>query len=522
MTALLLFVFRTWKRAIKMIVLINPPQLFTPTQETAGVVPPLGLAYLAASLSREGYQVSIIDAVGEKYWAYYNWQGHKLRGLTFEEIIERIPSDAEWIGLSNLYTFAFLVSAELSDRIKVKYPHIPLVHGGAHSTVMPHYSLSRKSVDAVALSEGEITAVELTKAFAGKKALNEIDGIAFRSNGEVKVNSKTNYIKDLDTVPFPRRDLLPMVNYFEAREPHGSANTVRWTTMIASRGCPYGCTFCNTPKIWHRLWRVRSPQNVIDEIKSLQNDYGVEEIHFEDENLGLRKAWTLEFCQKLIEQRVNIRWQPSNGIRAESVTEETAAVMKQSGCTNVTIAAESGSPRVLKEIIKKNLHLPKVTESVNILHRNKLKIAVYFMLGLPGEKKREVFKSISLAGKLARKGAHETVFSIFSPLPGSELTELLAAEGRISVSEQFFDHITPHGDMLNAQSHSEYISNAQVVILKYLGYAWFYLNRIIFHPPGIFESIYNVITDKQTLKTERVLRTVMMRFLGKSRRKSRN
>ena len=142
------------------------------------------------------------------------------------------------------------------------------------------------------------------------------------------------------------------------------------------------------------------------------------------------------------------------------------------------------------------------------------------MLGLPGERKREVFKSIALAGKLARKGAHEVVFSIFSPLPGSELTEQLVSAGRISVSEQFFDNITPHGDMLNAQSHSEYITSRQVILLKYLGYLWFYLNRLIFHPFSVLESVKNVLTDKQTLKTERVARTMLLRLLGKSRRTS--
>ena len=500
-----------------MIVLINPPQLFTATQETAGVVPPLGLAYLAAMLSQEGYQVKIIDAVGERYWSYFDWEGHKLRGLNFHEIIDRIPQDAEWIGVSNLYTFAFLVSASLSEKIKQEFPHIPLVHGGAHSTVMPHYSLSREVIDAVVLSEGEITAVEITKAFAGRRYLSDVDGIAYRNDGDVIVNPKTSYIKDLDSIPFPRRDLLPMEHYFEAREPHGNASVARWTTMIASRGCPYGCTFCNTPKIWRRLWRARSPQNVIDEIKSLKNDYGVEEIHFEDENLCLRKDWTLEYCAKLLDQKVGVNWQPSNGIRAESVTPETAAAMKKSGCTNVTIAAESGSQRVLKDIIKKNLKLPKVSEGVKILAQNQLKIAVYFMLGLPGERKKEVFKSIILAGKLARKGSHEAVFSIFSPLPGSELTEQLVADKRISVSEQFFDNITPHGDMLNSQSHSEYMTNTQVVLLKYTGYAWFYLNRLIFHPFGVIQSIINVLTDKQTLKTERVARTMLLRLMGKQR-----
>jgi radical SAM superfamily enzyme YgiQ (UPF0313 family) len=255
----------------------------------------------------------------------------------------------------------------------------------------------------------------------------------------------------------------------------------------------------------------------VEEIKELKNNYGIEEVHFEDENLCLRKDWVLEFCDCLLKENLNISWQPSNGIRAESVIPETASAMKRSGCTNVTIAAESGSPRVLKEIIKKNLKLEKVSQGVEFLHKNKLKIAVYFMLGLPGERKSEVFKSIALAGKLARKGAHEVVFSIFSPLPGSELTELLVKQGRIDISEEFFDHITPHGDMLNAQSHSEYISNWQVVLLKYTGYAWFYLNRLFFHPFGILESIMNVIKDRQTLKTERVARTVLMRLLGKKR-----
>ena len=342
-----------------MIVLINPPQLFTATQETAGVVPPLGLAYIAASLAEAGYETKIIDAVGVKYWNYHHWQGHKLRGLDFNSIIEQIPPDTRWIGISNLYTFAFLVSASLSEQIKAKFPGVPIVHGGAHSTVMPEYTLSREAIDAVVLSEGELTAVAITRAFAEEIPLSEVDGITYRSNGEIVTNPKTNYIKDLDSIPFPRRDLLPMKNYFEAREPHGNASVANWTTMIGSRGCPYGCTFCNTPKIWRRLWRSRSPQNVIDEIVHLKKEYGVEEIHFEDENLCLRKDWTLEFCEKLVTQNVDIKWQPSNGIRAESVTPETAAAMKKSGCTNVTIAAESGSPRILKEVIRKNLKLEK-------------------------------------------------------------------------------------------------------------------------------------------------------------------
>lgn len=500
-----------------MIVLINPPLLYTPTQETAGVVPPLGLAYIAASLSRSGYEVKIIDAVAEKFWQNYDWENHRLRGLNFDEIIERIPLDVRWLGISNLYTFSFLVATSLSEAIRAKMPNVPIVFGGAHSTMMPEYALSKPCVDAVVLSEGEEAAVQLTKAYEGEYSLSDIDGLAYKNNGRIFINPKTKFIKDLDTIPFPRRDLLPMENYFIAREPHGNVRTRNWTTMIASRGCPYGCTFCNTPMIWQRRWRIRSPQNVVDEIKSLVRDYDLQEVHFEDENLALRHNWMMEFCDLLVKEKLNIVWQPSNGIRAESATEETVAAMKRAGCTHITIAAESGSPRILKEVIRKNLKLEAVVNAVKVINRHRFKSAVYFMLGLPGERKRDVLKSIRLAGRLARMGTTEVDWSIFSPLPGSELTNQLAERGIVDVSESFFDNVTPHGDMLNADSYSEYISGAQILLLKYSGYAWFYLNRLIFHPIGFFETFINVLRDKQTTKTERVLRTILMRMLGKAR-----
>jgi len=499
-----------------MIILINPPQLYTPTQETAGVVPPLGLAYVASALTQADYNVDIIDAVGEKYWQSFPWGNHTLRGLNFDEIIDKITKDVQWIGISNLYTFSFLIASALAQRLKSEFNQIPIVFGGAHSTMMPEHTLSKPFIDAVVLSEGENTAVQLTEAFNGEVKFSDIDGLAYKgSDGAVLINPKTEFIKDLDSIPFPRRDLLPMENYFKAREPHGNVQARNWTTMIASRGCPYECTFCNTPTIWQRRWRIRSPQNVVDEMKELVDQYGVEEVHFEDENLAQRRKWMMEFADLIEQANLRILWQPSNGIRAESADFETVAVMKRAGCTNITIAAESGSERILREVMKKNLKLEAVEKAVNSIYKNRINCAVYFMLGLPGELKRDVFKSIFLAGKLARKGATEVVFSIFSPLPGSELTATLIETGKINANEEFFDNITPHGDMLNSQSYSEYISDRGVVVLKYMGYLWFYLNRMIFHPLNFLNTFINVYKGKQTSKTERVIGTMIKRFLGK-------
>ncbi len=503
------------------ITLISPPQNFSKTQETAGVVPPLGLSYLAAMLDPQRHQVKIIDAVGENYRQVFPWKEHFLRGLTFDEILNAIPQDSRIVGISNLYTFAFLIAAEIARRVKERFPDVTIVFGGAHPTIMTRQTLAHPEVDFVVLSEGEHTFRDLVQAIENGGGWETIDGLGYKRDGEIIINPKTRFIKDLDEIPFPRRDLLPMDNYFRAREPHGSANRLHWTTMIATRGCPYGCTFCNTPQIWQRRWRARSPKNVVDEIESLKRTFGVTEIHFEDESLTTSKEWVMAFCRELIDRNLGIIWQTSNGVRAESIVEETLDLMIASGCTQVTIAAESGSPRILKQVIEKRLNLDAVRRAARLASRRRMRIACYFMLGLPDEHKRDVLRSILLAMRLAAGGVDEVVFSVFSPLPGSRLLRRLETEGKIRVGEQFFDDLTPHGDLLVSKSYSNYISDRQVVLLKYLGYLAFYSTKLLFHPGKILRSVRNVLRGVQEIKTERALRTWYLRLIGKEHEQSR-
>lgn len=504
------------------VTLISPPQNFSKTQETAGVVPPLGLCYLAGVLDSNAYSVKIIDAVGEKYRQVYSWRGHLLRGMNFDEILEAIPQDTRVVGISNLYTFAFMVASEISSRVRERFPNVIIVFGGAHPTIMTRQTMARPEVDFVVLSEGEYTFKELLEAIERGEGWETIDGLAYRKNGEAIVNPKTKFVHNLDQIPFPRRNLLNMQNYFEAREPHGSANRQRWTTMIATRGCPYGCTFCNTPQIWQRRWRPRSPKNVVDEIEQLKNDYGIEEIHFEDESLTTNPKWVLEFARELKTRNLNVLWQTSNGVRAESITEEALDLMIEAGCTQVTVAAESGSPRILNDVIQKRLDLNAVLRAVRLAAPKRVFIACYFMLGLPDERISDVLKSIFLAMRLAIYGADEVVFSVFSPLPGSKLLERLIQEGKVRVGDQFFDGLTPHGDLFVSKSYSDYISDRQVIFLKYAGYMAFYATKLIFHPLKIMRSIRNVARGVQEIKTERALRTWIMRLIGKEFSLQRN
>jgi radical SAM superfamily enzyme YgiQ (UPF0313 family) len=260
----------------------------------------------------------------------------------------------------------------------------------------------------------------------------------------------------------------------------------------------------------------------VDEIEQLHKDYGVEEIHFEDESLTTNPNWVIEFGAELRKRNLDIIWQTSNGVRAESINEETLEFMISSGCTQVTIAAESGSPRILNDVIKKKLDLNAVTRAARLASKKPVFIACYFMLGLPDERISDVLKSILLATKLAVYGVDEVVFSIFSPLPGSELLIRLQEEGKVHIGNQFFDGLTPHGDLFVSKSYSEYISDRQVVLLKYLGYLCFYTTKLFLHPFKVIRSIRNVLTGVQQIKTERALRTWLMRLLGKEHTERRD
>jgi radical SAM superfamily enzyme YgiQ (UPF0313 family) len=165
--------------------------------------------------------------------------------------------------------------------------------------------------------------------------------------------------------------------------------------------------------------------------------------------------------------------------------------------------------------MEKHLDLAAVLRAARLATRKRMRIACYFMLGLPGERIRDVLCSIRMMVHLAFLGVDEVVFSIFSPLPGSKLIQRLEQEGMVRIGDQFFDGLTPHGDLLVSKSYSRHISDRQIILLKYAGYAAFYLTKLVFHPLKILRSAANVARGIQEIKTERALRTWILRLFGK-------
>ncbi len=487
------------------IALINPPQIFSKTQASAGITPPLGLMYLAA-YARKKHQVSLIDAVVEGADELNEWkEGLLLRGLSYSEIIQKIPKNADIIGISNLYSFAFPMVKELCEAIK-KERNGKIVLGGAHPSAMPKDCLEKTKADFVIISEGEETLMDLCKYLKGVKKIEKIDGIAYRKKDKVVVNPKTKFIKDLDSLPFPARDLVPLKKYYRQKEAHGPVAD-KWTPILSSRGCPFHCTFCTSP-LWNFKWRARSAKNVVDEMEHCIKEYGIKEFHFEDENMTLKKKRLLEICNEIIDRGLDITWQTPNGIRASVTDREMLEVMKKSGCTHITVAPESGSERVLEGIMNKEQNTEDVLGVMEAAHELGMKTTAYFIIGLPGEAKEDIEKSIDLMKKLAKVGVDEVGVSLFIPLPGSVLYKELEKKGKISDDLRELICIT---DFARAKSWSD-ISAEDLNEYRKRAFLAFYATKAIHHPDKIVKSLLNIFRGKEETKTERTVRVLLERL----------
>ena len=345
------------------ILFLNPPQVFSKTQVNANVTPPLGLMYLASFIREKGHEVGFIDATVEKTDQITGLKNDiSIRGLTFNEIVKKIDKKTDLIGISNLFSLTFPVIVELVDNLKNAYTNVKIVLGGAHPSALPKLCLEKSKADFVIIGEGELSLNKLIDCLENKTHLDDIDGIAYKKDNKIIVNQKTNYIKDLDCLPFPARDLLSWEKYYSTHEAHGPTQE-SWTPILSSRGCPFKCTFC-TSRLWDWKFRARSAKNVVEEIEFCIKKYGITEFHFEDENMTLKNERVREICKLIIDKSLKIKWQTPNGIRASVTDCETLDLMKRSGCYHITVAPESGSDRVIKDIMKKEQDLESVTNII--------------------------------------------------------------------------------------------------------------------------------------------------------------
>lgn len=407
--------------------LINPPRIQPKSWGKPNVFQPLAMAYVAAVLEKE-HKVRIIDAPTEGWKNLEEMDGTKYRvGLKNEEIAEKIKRwSPDVVGIEIPFSGWSKTAFEVAATVKSINKDIITVLDGQHPTARPENSLTNPSIDFVVIGEQEYTVLELVGALEkGTTDFQKIRGIAFEKNGVPVVTAPRPFIQDLDSLPFPARHLLPMETYFAAVRENPLRGEIRrsWTMMITSRGCPYNCIFCTGCIVWGKKWRGRSPENVVDEIEQVVNTYRVKQIDFYDDNLTLDEKRMEKICDLIVKRGLHIEWFTPSGVRADTLDETLLTKMKKSGCKKIRLAPESGVQRVVDQIIKKNLDLKKVEQAVVLAKKVGIKVGCFFVIGFIGETKEDIRKTISYAYKLRQLGAESFIFSIATPVYGTELYE---------------------------------------------------------------------------------------------------
>ena len=417
------------------ILLIFPPStIYGNDPSMPSITPPIGLAYLAAYLEREGYEVNILDTIAEGKGRKFFQKDRLTYGISDEEILAKMVSfKPQLIGIACMYT-AYAGDAYRVAKIAKQYNRdIPVIFGGAHSSLFPKQVLKDINIDAVVVGEGEQTLLELVKCVEKGKDFSEVTGIIYRNNSEVSTNAPRKQIEDLDSLPFPAWHLLDMNLYlgltlkskFVLRSPS--------LTMISSRGCPQHCVYCTIHSVWGNIWRGRSPQNVVDEIQYLMQRYGIKEVSFMDDSMGCVPKRLAEICQEITDRRLDIKWTTPNGIAHWTLNKELLRKMKKAGCYRITFGIESGNIQTRK-FLGKPFDLKQAKELIRFANRIGMWTICTFIIGFPYEDKSSIDDTIQFA---IDSDTDFAVFYLLCPHPGTKVYEFFKNEGLLD-----FDRFT--------------------------------------------------------------------------------
>ncbi len=412
------------------ICLINPPQALHRRFGTPYVFQPLGLLYVAAVLEKR-HQVYVLDASLEGWRSLREINGRYCLGLSFGEIRERIRSiKPDLAGITVPFSINEANAVRTASEVKAVDKNIITVMGGVHPSVRPVETLLSGCVDFVIVGEGEDTARELTETLDGGSysRLKDVAGIGFMNGSSPVLTRRRPLIRDLDSIPFPARHLLPMEEYFNAMRITRGARAMytfneRWTSVITSRGCPYNCSFCSISLTMGKRFRARSPENIIAELELAVAGYGIKHINFEDDNLTLDKRRAARIFDLMADSGLNVSWSAPNGIRADTVDGELAGKMKRSGCKRVFVAPESGSQEVVTRIIGKKLDLRKIEDAVALFRKHGIVVDGSFVMGLIGETRGDIWETITYALGMKRAGMEAAGIHIATPYYGTGLYE---------------------------------------------------------------------------------------------------
>ena len=494
------------------VTLIRPPSVVSAGSYIGSLTPPIGLAYLASALRRYDHQVTIVDSVGiDPDKSTYLGDKLILRGINFSEILDLIPKDTDLIGFSGMFSSEWTSLRPLVNMIGEKFSNKYFIGGGEHFTAVPEISLKQcPNLDAVCLGEGEETITEIANAIDSNLPWDNIDGLVIRKNDKFIKTNKRVRITKLDDIKKPAWDLVPVNNYLDRNLSYG-VNRGRSMPMIASRGCPFQCTFCSSPYMWGTRWVSREIKSLVDEIEEYIEKYKITNVDFYDLTAIVKKSWIIEFCKELIHRNLNITWQLPSGTRSEAIDEEVTPLLYESGCRNMNYAPESGSEKSLK-MIKKKVKLDRMINSLKSAVKSKINVKINVIIGFPHETHLDFWLTWLYLIRFSFAGAHDVSVGVFAPYPGSELYDELVKKGKIDHNEEYWQKLA-YVDISETKSYCDNMSSRTLLFYNWLAIATFYSSNYLFRPMRLIYTIKNLLTNKHESRGEMALAQIFKRLI---------
>ena len=387
-------------------------------------IAPLGLGYLAAVARLAGHSVSVY-APGS--------------GGSEREVLANIVAEGpDVVGLS-VTTPYYLAALSLVRAIRIRFPDVVVVLGGAHPTALPEQTLRDIPAHLAVIGEGERTLLEILERLKrGDRGFAGIPGTARLVEDAVVLAPARPPVADLDSLPLPARDLLPPLR--AQRPTPASYRRLPQGVLFTSRGCPFRCSFCDT-SVFGQSFRARSPAAVCAEIDHLVIRHGAREIRFFDDDFAHDRARALAICERLRHRKPRIPW--TCLMNAHEADAELLAAMRRSGCWQVLFGIESASPHVLKRL-RKPLTLEQARRAIRLAREAGLSVRADFLVGTPGETLEEMRRTVEFA---IHSGVDLAHFNKFMPYPGTAIhRELVAAGHRFDFCANWSD--TDHGNLV--------------------------------------------------------------------------
>jgi len=416
-------------------------------------MPPISLAYVAAAMERAGVPLSIYDDYTE---------GGDVKRL-FEFIKEENP---DIVGLSCVTPTATR-TYEMALEIRERFPDIKIMMGNLHPSFFYERTISDNIADFVVLGEGEETVIELVKACENESDLTDVKGIAFKADDKIVVTEQRPFIEDLDSLPFPAWHLFPIeryriFNFARVKEPG--------TLVLGSRGCPYACNFCSL-KIMGRKRRTRSVANIADEFEYLYDRFGYVQPSFIDPIFPFSEKEALDFSDELIKREIHKKQIWITETRVDLVTERMMEAMARAGLKRIMYGFESGTEEGLDSINKRTT-TSIARETVEITKKAGVEIIGFFMIGVPGETKEDIERTIRFSQQLNIDFAKYTVFS---PFPGTKIYKEMLDDKVIPETEKwsmFTNYPTKENPAIYIP---ETLKNSDIIKLQRKAFLSFYL-----------------------------------------------